>query len=41
LPNGRGTFGVRNEVSEKSSKLGSSRAIDIKIPGIPIENIKY
>ncbi len=40
LPGGGG-FGVRNVVSGKSLKLGSTGAIDINIPGIAIKNIKF
>ncbi len=40
LPGG-GTFGVRTAVSSNSIKLGSTGAIDINIPGIPIKNIKF
>ena len=40
LPTGGG-FGIRDVVSEASLRLGSTRAIDINIIGIPIKNIKY
>jgi len=40
LPGGGG-FGVRNTVSARSRELGSTGAIDINIPGIPLKNIKW